>query len=402
MAYLGSLARESVKGLGQGAVLVSVLPSAILVLIVFALPAASLYPWQDQANQDVADGLPAIVNAANDLGGVGGAAVLVLAVLLTAVLVRPFQIAVVQALEGYWTSSWWTFPEQLAIERHRRRRSMAVWGFLQVGVTEKPPANRSFAEVTRYLRQNAQNKSWEERAQRVLDEYPNQAYLLSTALGNILRRAETSAGERYGLGTVGMYPRLYPHLSARLDTQMSGELNLLDVSAALVFVFAGSAAASAPLVWRLDGWSLLPVAFLVGATVAYRGARRAAGLYAVLLHTAFDLHRFDMLTALHRTLPLTPKQERSDNQDLTEFLTGHPPTAPPGPILQGRYDHPQPPATIALQPTGTAASQGGDDPKGADNAKSDVDQSSGTRPADADATAHPEQVDHHDVGSGGG
>lgn len=401
MTYMGSLAKESVKGLGQGAVLVSVLPSAILVLIVFALPAASLYPWQDQANQDVADGLPAILNAANDLGGVGGAVVLILAVMLTAVLVRPFQIAVVQALEGYW-SSWWTFPEQVAIERHHRRRSMAVWGFLQDGVLEKPPANRSFAEVARYLRQNAQNKTWEERAQSVLNEYPDQAYLLPTALGNILRRAETSAGERYGLGTVGMYPRLYPHLSARLDTQMSGELNLLDVSAALVFVFTGSAAASIPLVWRLDGWSLLPVAFVIGAVVAYRGARRAAASHAVLLHTAFDLHRFDMLTALHRTLPPTPEQERLDNQALTEFLTGQPPTPPPGPMLLGRYKHPEPPATIVLQSTGTAASQGGDDPKGADNAKGEGDQSSRTHPANADATAHPEQVDHHDVGPGGG
>lgn len=371
MAYLGSLAKESVKGLGQGAVLVSVLPSAILVLIVFALPAASLYPWQDQASGNVADGLPTILDSARGLG-VGGAAVLVLAVLLAAVLVRPFQIAAVQALEGYWASSWLTFPEQLAIERHRRRRSMAVWGVTQVGVSEKTPANRTFAEVTRYLRQNAQNKRWEDRAHRVLDGYPlDQAYLLPTALGNILRRAELSAGERYGLGTVGMYPRLYPHLSARLDTQMSVELNLLDVSAALVFVFAGSATASAPLVWRLDGWSLLPVAFVVGAAVAYRGARRAAGFLAVLLHTAFDLHRFDMLTALHRKLPLTPEQELLENQALTEFLTGRRPTPPPGKMLQGRYDHPEPPVTIALQPTDTAASQGGDDPKVADDSKGD-------------------------------
>lgn len=396
MVYLGSLTKESVKGLGQGAVLVSVLPSAILVLIVFALPAASLYPWQDQASGSVADGLPAILDAARDLG-VGGAAVLVLTVLLAAVLVRPFQIAAVQALEGYWTSFWWTFPEQLAIERHRRRRSMAMWGGTE---DMEEPANPTFAEVARYLRQKAQNNRWEDRAQRVLDEYPrDQAYLLPTALGNVLRRAETSAGERYGLGTVGMYPRLYPHLSARLDTQMSGEFNLLDVSAALVFVFAGSAAASAPLVWRLDGWSLLPVAFVAGAAIAYRGARRAAGSHAVLLHTAFDLHRFDMLNALRRTLPLTPEQELSDNQALTEFLTGQPPTPPPGPMLQGRYDHPEPPVTIAL--TDTAAGQGGEDLKVADDPKGDGDRRSGTHPPDADATAHPKQVDHHDAASSG-
>ncbi|MGH3933205.1 MAG: hypothetical protein ACRDTF_24890 [Pseudonocardiaceae bacterium] len=371
MAYLGSFAKESVKGLGQGAVLVSVLPSAILVLIVFALPAASLYPWQNQASENVGDGLPAILNAARGLG-VSGAAVIVPAVLLVAVLVRPFQIAVVQVLEGYWTSSWLAFPEQLAIERHRRRSSMAVF-VKKYGLSEDgEPENQNFDEVTRYLRQNAQNRRAEVRAQRLLDGYPHdQEYLLPTALGNILRRAELSAGERYGLGTVGMYPRLYPHLSARLDTQMSGQLNILDVSAALVFVFAGSAAASSPLIWRLDGWSLLPIAFVVGAAVAYRGARRAAGLYAVLLHTAFDLHRFDMLTALHRKLPITPEQELSDNQSLTEFLTGHSPTPPPAPMLQGSYHHPEPPAMIAMQPTGTAASQGGNDPQVTDEPKGD-------------------------------
>lgn len=366
MAYLGSLAKESVKGLGQGAVLVSVLPSAVLVLIVFALPAASLYPWQGQASGNAADGLPAILDAARDLN-VGGAAILVLAVLLAAVLVRPFQIAAVQALEGYWTSSWWTFPEQLAIERHRRRRSIAMLLEKQKGVRVDDPANQTFAEIRRYARQEARSDRLHQRAQRVLNEYPrNQAYLLPTALGNILRRAETSAGERYGLGTVEMYPRLYPHLSARLDAQMSGELNVLDVSAALVFVFAGSATASAPLVWRLDGWSLLPVAFVVGAAVAYRGARRAAKLHAVLLHTAFDLHRFDMLTALHRELPLTPEQELLDNRTLTEFLTGKAPTPPPGPMLRGCYKHPEPPVTITVQPSGTAAGEGGDAPKGPD------------------------------------
>jgi hypothetical protein len=71
---------------------------------------------------------------------------------------------------------------------------------------------------------------------------------------------------------------------------------------------------------RLDGWSLLPLTFAVFSLIAYRGARRAALHYAVALATTYDLHRFDMLKAMHRPLPDNADEEYTENRKLTMFL----------------------------------------------------------------------------------
>jgi hypothetical protein len=56
------------------------------------------------------------------------------------------------------------------------------------------------------------------------------------------------------------------------------------------------------------------------STLAYRGAITTARKHARLLATAFDLHRFDMLDALHYELPLTPQDELELNSRLSKFL----------------------------------------------------------------------------------
>jgi hypothetical protein len=45
---------------------------------------------------------------------------------------------------------------------------------------------------------------------------PKPKRLLPTRLGNALRAAEDRAGQRYGLLTVTILPRLYPYLSERV------------------------------------------------------------------------------------------------------------------------------------------------------------------------------------------
>jgi hypothetical protein len=46
----------------------------------------------------------------------------------------------------------------------------------------------------------------------------------------------------------------------------------------------------------------------------------AAIAYGVTLDAAFDLHRFDLLEALHLPLPLDRKTERIFNKDLSDSL----------------------------------------------------------------------------------
>jgi hypothetical protein len=399
------LSKESVKSLGAGAYLVSVLPAAVLIVSLFALVSSRLYPWMDERESDgqkVARGLPSVVSTVTSLG-VSGVVLLAVAVLVTAILASPFQIAMVQLLEGRWTARFLTLPEMLAIELHRRRRSVALWAAKPEAYGLDPASDpiASFNEVAVFARQYSRSLRHMDRARSRLDSYPrSQAEVRPTMLGNILNRAETTAGERYGLNTVRSYPRLYPHVSDRLATQLSNELHALDASAALTLVLTVLAVASAPLLHWRNGWMAVPAVLVTGAVIAYRGAKRAAALYADLLCTAYDLHRFAMLEAMHRALPDDPKCELLLNKELSEFLVdaGDPQMLP---RLTHKYAHPQPTSPWPLVTDSMARNDKTENDKAEDgkteNGKAmdvtkpggDDDGSGGGGPADADPSPEP-------------
>jgi hypothetical protein len=72
----------------------------------------------------------------------------------------------------------------------------------------------------------------------------------------------------------------------------------------LALTGAGAAALyDEPSHWWLCGAGLVLVA------VTYKGAVTAAQAYAGLMHAAYDLHRFDLLEALHYPLPTREDEE---------------------------------------------------------------------------------------------
>jgi len=332
-----TLAKESVKGLGPSAYLVTVLPSAVFVLTLFALFSSQLYPWANPAPGHAAPGPAAVVETARQLGPAGGA-VLLLTVLVVAVLLRPFQVTLVQILEGYWSHRSRGIVQGFAIERHRRRLS-------RFGARKDPYERGAelpdLAEVAAYGRRQHRADRLRNRSTAVLDRYPRDPELvMPTLLGNVLRRAESTAGERYGLGTVVTYPRLYPHLSARLDAEVSEQVDVLDTTATFTLLLWTISAIAAPLLLRHDGWSLLPLVLAALARVTYLGAQSAASRYGTLLCAAYDLHRFDLLRSLRFPLPLNPSQELAGNQWLTQLLTEEiGPAEAPSPVLGWRYRH---------------------------------------------------------------
>lgn len=326
MSGVGQLTSESVKGLGPGAHLVTVLPSAVLVLSGFALVSSRLYPWSGSAAAGVAAGPESVLHATRGLGA-AGAALLALSVLVTAVLLRPFQISMVQLLEGYWPLRGRGMVDALAKERHVRRRSRFA---LRRDPLVFGPSHTDFGVVAAYARRLHRAGRMRARSRRMTGTYlperredlAEPTLVMPTLLGNLLRRAELSAGDRYGLETVVTYPRLYPHLSEPLDREISSHLNGIDTAGAFTVVFIAELVLTLPLVWRLDGWSLVPVVLAALAVVPYRGALVVAERYGHLLATAYDLHRFDMLTAMHLRLPRTPDEERRRNGALTQFWSG--------------------------------------------------------------------------------
>jgi hypothetical protein len=124
-------------------------------------------------------------------------------VLVVAVLTAPFQLPLVRVLEGYWGGS--LFGGALT--------ETGLW-------FQRRRVNR----LKRHARQPGNPKRIVRARQVAADKlaaYPAQQ-LLPTRLGNALRMAEERAGQRYGLDTVAVWPRLHPYLSPRLaDTLAS-------------------------------------------------------------------------------------------------------------------------------------------------------------------------------------
>ena len=150
--------------------------------------------------------------------------------------------------------------------------------------------------------------------------YPPAPLVMPTALGNTLRAAEHRAGRRYGLDTVVVWPRLYPMLPERMLAILDDERTQLDVAVRFCVVLGVASVVSLGLLITHGWWLLVPVASLGLAWLAYRAAVGAALAYGEGLETAFDLHRFELLHALHLPLPATSEEERVLNQQLTAFL----------------------------------------------------------------------------------
>ena len=116
---------------------------------------------------------------------------------------------------------------------------------------------------------------------------------------------------------------------------------------------------SVGLLARNGWWLMVPAATLLLAWLSYRGAVVAAAIaYGEAIEAAFDLHRFDLLRALHLPLPSDLAAEVRANQQLTRFL--HQPHEELffllriGKGINFTYDH-DIPEPVGQQMAGTAA-----------------------------------------------
>ncbi|MFJ8608960.1 hypothetical protein ACIRH0_17445 [Streptomyces sp. NPDC093675] len=234
----------------------------------------------------------------------GAIATVTVCAAVLALLLQPFQVRAVRVLEGYWDR--WPLTAGLAgilawVQRKRwqalRRRAEAATG----------------GDRARRVRADARRR---------LAAHPPADLLLPTALGNALRAGELSAGERYGLTTLTSWPRIYLQVSDRVAEVLRSTRDALDTAVNLCWSFllltgAGCAALhDEPSAWWLCG------AGLVLAAVAYKGAVTAAQAYSGLMHVVYDLHRFDLLDALHHPLPSDRTSEEAVFSELSDQLAG--------------------------------------------------------------------------------
>ena len=273
---------------------VSLLPDATLVLFVLTLVASGA-PGQSPSPRQV-------LAAIDELNAQRVAAVLTL-VLIASLILHPFQFSLVRLLEGYWDDSRISRPfSALGRRLHRRRRQRL--------------------ERLAYDPQTPQEEERQQWAEDRLDQYPDEDRLLPTRLGNTLRAAEDEAGARYELPTLAAMPRLYPYLSGRFAEVYVDRRNQLDAAVRFCAVLGLAAVISAGMLLANGGpWRVLPLAIALLTWISYQAAVRAAASYGQALYVAFDLHRFDMIKALHYPLPANRAEELDFNQQLHDFFT---------------------------------------------------------------------------------
>ena len=176
-------------------------------------------------------GLSNLSATAQDLGADGALSVAALAAALSLTL-QPLQFRFVQLLEGYWPLHWFGWAWRAGVWWQRRRLMRA-----SADIVVLPDPGRS----------PSQQRVLEERAQAAEStartRFPSEDRLLPTALGNVLRAAEDRHGQRYGLESVVVWPRLFPLLPPEYAQTIEDEVTQLDVSARLVLTWATAAAA---------------------------------------------------------------------------------------------------------------------------------------------------------------
>ena len=321
MPWLGTLLATTGAALGR-LVAVNLLPTAVLAAVVALTLRADAFSARTRGLQwaDLVLGFKV------DSGGV---LLLIVALFALAALLQPFEIAAVRLLEGYWgvTSARvavllaWRHRNRVRKAdrrikeerdlRRRQRQEAKAGGPGPLTVQEQVRRRKEEAVVGR-------RAGW---GHRVRPQYPpDPGEVMPTMLGNVLRTAERRAGERYHLPTVPALPRLHAQLPDRLAMRYNAAVDTLDAAATMAIATALGAAVSAGAFWDDPALRWVPGLLLVLSLVSYRGAVVAAGQHGTFMDIAFDLHRFDLLKALHLDLPADTAQEEALGRKVTAFL----------------------------------------------------------------------------------
>ncbi len=228
--------------------------------------------------------------------GLGEVVLLVLALTVVAVVLQPFQLAMMRMLEG--AGPGWP-GRKLLLERQRSRKNEL----------------RTAAQVSGPGLTDAQIQEAGESGHELRRSFAMPDHLLrATALGNVLTAMEDGAGRTYGIDPVVAWPRLYPLLGERVREIVDDRRDGLDLAGRMAVTMALTAVATGVLLAASGWWWALTLVPAVLAWASYRGAVHAALAYAESVTVAFDLHRAELFGALRVALPGTLKAERELNE----------------------------------------------------------------------------------------
>ncbi|MEV6410048.1 hypothetical protein [Kribbella sp. NPDC051718] len=230
-------------------------------------------------------------------GKLGLGEVLLLTVALTVIgaATQPLQLGLVRLVEGYWPRRLSWLGDRLR-KRHEDRRDAMV----EAAALPERPEDLTQEELNRIGIAGT----------TLTKHYPAEDAVRATAFGNALAAAEAYAGARFGWDAVVAWPRLYPMLGERVREIVDDRRDTMDFSVRLCAVSLATGIAGVVLLLDSGWWLCLALVPIAIGLLAYRSAVEAAMAYGEAIEAAFDLHRFDLLAALHLPLPADQEAER--------------------------------------------------------------------------------------------
>lgn len=148
--------------------------------------------------------------------------------------------------------------------------------------------------------------------------------LRANRLGNLVESYTTYSYSRYRIEPEAFWPHLQAHLGDKIsglltDTRITFDFALSN--ATLFAIYAMLCLFGGPWLYPHSAWFVLAMAGLLIAVAAYVIAVGAAEEFGDLYRAAWDLHRTDLLQALHRAAPPSLALELKRWDELSKLAT---------------------------------------------------------------------------------
>jgi hypothetical protein len=261
---------------------------------------------------------PSITRVVTTVDGLSATQLLVLGLLVTllSAVLQPLQLSLIQFIEGYGDVRLLRAPRAWGLRRHRGRyeRLNEVAVRLHTADDSDEEERRASAAA-----------AW--KLERLYP--PDIDQLMPTSLGNVLRGMEQRAGAAYGYVALTAWPRLYPVLGETVRRIIDDRRNVLDFASRVTVTSAATGLITGLLLLPHAWWTAVGLMPLALSWLAYRATIQAALAFREAVVVAFDLHRFDLLSALNIAPPRNLAEDQEIGHQLSAFWSGQSQTSPP-------------------------------------------------------------------------
>lgn len=246
------------------------------------------------------------------------ALLLLVATILVAVLVHPYTTTALRLLEGQLPVGPLPRWFQVRRRRHLRRHARLSKDRVIDPTDDERVALQASPDPPRHLRRPIARM---ERAGELSRRYPLRLNdVQPTLLGNTLRAGYGRAGDIYGISIPVLGPRLEHFMSQSERDNVEQFRSRVELGAQLVFVYLALAVVYVLVARPWPVAAGLFAGLVFAALGSYLSTVRAAEEYGEAIAVLVDMHRFDLVRALHVRMPESHSEEIATFELLSKLL----------------------------------------------------------------------------------